>query len=54
MTMIAFIEDLSKAVEQWQEQRDQIVLILDANEDICMGEVRKAFQSISLEEAIIK
>ncbi len=48
-----FIEDLVKKVKQGQEQGNQIVLIMDENEDIGMGEVCMALQSLPLEEAII-
>ncbi len=50
----AFIKDLQKDMEPWQEQGDQIILILDAKNDSCTGEVHTALHSIFLEESIME
>jgi hypothetical protein len=40
----AFIRDLCKELDEWIAQGDQVIVALDANEDLRRGPVATAFQ----------
>lgn len=50
----AFFQDLSQAIQRWtDDDNDQIVLCLDANEDVRKGRILHLSQSCGLTEAIL-
>ena len=48
----AFLRDLSAEIIAWQERGEQIILMLDANEDLNSGYVDRFFQSIGLKNVL--
>ncbi len=53
MSMKSFPEDFCNHIEKWQEEGDQMVILLDANEDVHSGEVKTAVEWRLLPDAII-
>ena len=49
-----FSEDLCKAVKEWMEAGDQIVVGMDANEDVRRCSLSQSLRAMGLEEVIIK
>lgn len=47
----AFTQDLQKAIQEWLDKGEQIVLMLDANDDIRTGKFAQAMRDIGLTEA---
>ena len=50
----AFIRDLGKEITKWLAAGDQIIICLDANEDMKQGKVAEAFQAKGLREVILE
>ena len=50
----AFYEDLRNEIEEWKEEGNQIIIGLDANEDVRTGATHRFFKDLGMEEAIIK
>ena len=48
----AMSEDLCNAIARWQESGDQIILMLDANEDVHSGAISLQLHQLGLREAI--
>jgi hypothetical protein len=49
----AFTRDLCKEIDVWLEQGEQLVIALDANEDMRNGSVAAAFQARNLREVLL-
>ena len=47
-----FLIDLLNAVKEWMEKGDQIVLAMDANDDVQFNPIRAAMQAVGLSEVI--
>jgi hypothetical protein len=47
-----FIEDLKTQLQDWIDTGDQIVVGIDANDDLCNGPVNTMFESIGMHDAI--
>ena len=45
-------EDLCRAISEWQESGDQIILMLDANENVSTGSFHLSLHQLGLTEAI--
>ncbi len=45
---LAFMEDLLKEAKSWQEQGDQLTIMMNANKNIMSGDVRKDLNEITL------
>ena len=45
---VAFMQDLSQEITQWLEKGDQLIVMLDANEDICGEHVKDMFSQHGL------
>jgi len=50
----AFVRDIGKELDTWLHMGDQIVIALDANEDMRLGPVSEAFRKRGLREAIME
>jgi len=50
----AFVRDLSKEMESWRDMGDQIIVALDANEDMRKGPVSEAFRKQGLREVLME
>jgi hypothetical protein len=50
----AFFEDLYEAMEEWLLQGDQLVLGMDANEDVQTGQTSKFARTLGLREVILE
>ena len=48
----ALLEDLKKEMETWQQEGDQIVLLMDANENVSAGTIKMWAQELHLREVI--
>jgi hypothetical protein len=49
----AFITDLENRIRAWQTLGYEIVMGLDANEDVCNGEVAAMFARVNMQNAIL-
>ena len=49
----ALLEDLTKAIAEWKESGDHIIIGMDANEDVRHGTVNTQFARLGLREAIL-
>jgi hypothetical protein len=49
----ALMEDLTKAIKEWKELGDHIIIGMDANEDVRKGTVHTMFAELGLREAIL-
>jgi hypothetical protein len=47
------MEDLTKAIKEWKELGDHIIIGMDANEDVRKGTVHTTFAELGLGEAIL-
>lgn len=50
----AILEDLSTEIKKWQEDNDQIIMMMDCNESINSGQMKMWAQQLGLEELITK
>ena len=48
----AILDDLGTAIHQWQEEGDQIVLLMDCNSEICGTEIKTWINNLELTESI--
>jgi hypothetical protein len=48
------LEDLTAAMIKWKALGDHIILGMDANEDVCQGEIRKFLAPLGLREIILE
>ena len=49
----AFYEDLGKEIKKWSEAGDQIIVGIDANEDVREGKTKEFFDKMNMYESII-
>ena len=47
-----FTIDLCKEIERWLESGDQLILGVDANDDVCTGPFSRSLQTLGLVEVI--
>ena len=45
---LAFVQDLQLQLSRWKECGDLLIVMLDANEDVCLGPVHDMFSSLEL------
>jgi hypothetical protein len=51
---LAFLEDLSREIERWIEAGEQVIVMLDANEDVRNGSVHRMFEAAGMCEVVIE
>jgi hypothetical protein len=49
----AFIRDLCAEMDEWIEQGEQLIIALDANEDLRSGPVARAFKQRDMREVLL-
>jgi hypothetical protein len=49
----AFYEDLGKEIKKWSEEGDQIIVGIDANEDVREGQTKEFFNKLNMYESIL-
>jgi hypothetical protein len=51
---LAFLEDISREIERWNEAGEQVIVMLDANEDVQDGGVHQMFDVAGMREVVIE
>jgi len=47
-----FLSDLATEIQQWQEEGDKVIVLVDMNKDVLSSDINKFFQTTHLVEAI--
>jgi hypothetical protein len=50
----AFIRDLFAAMDTWIEQGKQVIVVLDANEELRNGKIATAFHERNMKEVLLQ
>ena len=48
-----FVSDMEKEMEKWKNMGEQVIVCLDANEDVRQGPVKDMFDRQNMQEAIL-